>query len=104
MYPVTFSEFLEQRDERLYLYYMSIDSLEPLPDVFFFDRLSQAFTAYRISGGMPAAAMKMIEKDLSGVETTLRNILQDYSLDFVKHATPLLANRISHVWKLFRWK
>ena len=35
MYPVTFSEFLEQRDERLYLYYMSIDSLEPHPDVFF---------------------------------------------------------------------
>ena len=65
----------------------------------FFDRLSQAFTAYRISGGMPAAAMKMIEKDLNGVETTLRNILQDYSLDFVKHATPLLANRISHVWR-----
>lgn len=44
-------------------------------------------------------AMKMIEKDLEGVETTLRNILQDYSLDFVKHATPLLANRISHVWR-----
>ena len=43
--------------------------------------------------------MKMIEKDLEGVETTLRNILQDYSLDFVKHATPLLANRISHVWR-----
>lgn len=98
MYPVTFSEFLEQRDAGLYQYYMSIDSLEPLPDVFF-DRLSQAFTAYRISGGMPAVAMKMIEKDLEGVETTLRNILQDYSLDFVKHATPLLANRISHVWR-----
>ena len=98
MYPVTFSEFLEQRDAGLYQYYMSIDSLEPLPDVFF-DRLSQAFAAYRISGGMPAVAMKMIEKDLEGVETTLRNILQDYSLDFVKHATPLLANRISHVWR-----
>lgn len=50
---------------------MSIDSLELLPDVFF-DRLSQAFTAYRISGGMPAVAMKMIEKDLNGVETMLR--------------------------------
>ena len=37
---------------------------------------------------MPAAAMKMIEKDLSGVETTLRNILQDYSLDFVITAKP----------------
>ena len=73
MYPVTFSEFLEQRDASLYQYYMSIDSLELLPDVFF-DRLSQAFTAYRISGGMPAVAMKMIEKDLNGVETMLREL------------------------------
>lgn len=97
MYPVTFSEFLEQKDPQLYSYYLSINGTEPLPQVFF-DRLSQAFTAYRISGGMPEAAMKMIEKDMTGVETTLQNILQDYSLDFVKHASPLLANRIAHVW------
>ena len=97
MYPVTFSEFLEQKDSGLYRYYKSINSLEPLPQVFF-DRLSQAFTAYRISGGMPEAAMKMFEKDIKGVENTLQNILQDYALDFVKHASPLLANRISHVW------
>lgn len=97
MYPVTFSEFLEQKDSGLYRYYKSINSLEPLPQVFF-DRLSQAFTAYRISGGMPEAAMKMVEKNIKGVENTLQNILQDYALDFVKHASPLLANRISHVW------
>ncbi|MDO4368754.1 MAG: AAA family ATPase [Bacteroidales bacterium] len=97
MYPVTFSEFLEQKDAGLYRYYQSINSVEPLPQVFF-DRLSQAFTAYRISGGMPEAAMKMIEKDMKGMETTLQNILQDYTLDFVKHSSPLLANRISHVW------
>ncbi len=97
MYPVTFSEFLEQKDNGLYRYYKSIDSIEPLPQVFF-DRLSQAFTAYRISGGMPEAAMKMIEVDMKGVETKLQNILQDYTLDFVKHATPQLANRISHLW------
>ncbi len=97
MYPVTFSEFLEQRDAVLYRYYQSINSLEPLPQVFF-DRLSQAFTAYRVSGGMPEAAMRMIDKDINGVEKTLQNILQDYALDFVKHASPLLANRISHVW------
>ncbi len=97
MYPVTFSEFLEQKDEGLYRYYQSINSLEPLPQVFF-DRLSQAFTAYRISGGMPEAAMKMIGMDLKGVESTLQGILQDYALDFVKHASPLLANRVSHVW------
>ncbi len=97
MYPVTFSEFLEQKDAGLYRYYQSINSLEPLPQVFF-DRLSQAFTAYRISGGMPEAAMKMIGMDLKGVESTLQGILQDYALDFVKHASPLLANRVSHVW------
>ncbi len=97
MYPVTFSEFLEQKDAGLYRYYKSINSFDSLPQVFF-DRLSQAFTAYRISGGMPEAAMKMIEKDMKGVEATLQGILQDYALDFVKHASPLLANRISHVW------
>ena len=40
----------------------------------------------------------MVEKNIKGVENTLQNILQDYALDFVKHASPLLANRISHVW------
>ena len=35
---------------------------------------------------------------MAGVETTLENILKDYSFDFVKHASPLLANRISYVW------
>ncbi len=97
MYPVSFSEFLEQKDAGLYRYYQSITSLAPIPDVFF-ERLSQAFTAYRISGGMPEAAMKMLSLDKVGVETVLGNILKDYSFDFVKHATPQLANRISHVW------
>ena len=97
MYPVTFSEFLEQKDPGLYRYYQSIHEAEPLPQIFF-NRLSQTFTAYRISGGMPEAALKMVNQDIAGVETTLRNILQGYTLDFVKHASPLLANRISHVW------
>ena len=97
MFPVTFSEFLEQKDASLYRYYQSINGFEPIPDVFF-ERLSQAFTAYRISGGMPEAAMKMLLSDKSAVETVLNNILKDYAFDFVKHATPQLANRISHVW------
>ncbi len=97
MYPVSFSEFLEQKDAGLYRYYQSIKYVDPIPDVFF-DRLSQAFTAYRISGGMPEAAMKMLSMDKVAVETVLKNILKDYAFDFVKHATPQLANRISHVW------
>ena len=97
MFPVTFSEFLEQKDAGLYRYYMSIKAVEPLPEVFF-NRLASSFTAYRICGGMPEAATKMLDADMAAVEEKLRNILKDYGFDFVKHASPLLANRISHVW------
>ena len=97
MYPVTFSEFLHARDSRLYDYFTSIDSLEPLPQLFF-DRLSEAFMAYRICGGMPEATMAMLETDLTRVEEKLHNILKDYSLDFIKYTNPILANKIGHVW------
>lgn len=97
MFPLTFSEFLEQKDAGLYRYYMSIKAVEPLPEVFF-NRLASSFTAYRICGGMPEAATKMLDADMAAVEEKLRNILKDYDFDFVKHASPLLANRISHVW------
>lgn len=97
MYPLTFSEFLELKDAGLYRYYQSINHVNPLPQVFY-DRLLQAFNAYRIAGGMPEAALKMIEQDVAGVERTLHAILKDYSFDIVKHASPVLANRITHVW------
>lgn len=97
MFPLTFSEFLEQKDAGLYRYYMSIKAVESLPEVFF-NRLASSFTAYRICGGMPEAATKMLDADMAAVEEKLRNILKDYGFDFVKHASPLLANRISHVW------
>ena len=97
MYPLTFSEFLERKDAGIFRYYMNINTLEPLPEVFF-NRLASSFNAYRITGGMPEAAMKMLDADMTAVEEKLRNILKDYTFYFVKHATPLLANRISHVW------
>ena len=97
MYPLTFSEFLEQKDAGLYRYFISIKAVESLPEVFF-NRLASSFTAYRICGGMPETATKMLNADMASVEEKLRNILKDYTFDFVKHATPLLANRISHVW------
>lgn len=97
IYPLTFSEFLKRKDEGLYRFYQTINVAEPLPEVFF-NRLADAFTAFRICGGMPEAAMKMLDADVSGAEEKLRNILKDYSFDIVKHSIPLLANRIAHVW------
>ena len=97
MHPLTFSEFLEQKDRALYRYFTSITAAEPLPQVFF-DRLTLAFNAYRVAGGMPEAAMKMLDADVAATDVVLSNILKDYVFDFVKHATPMLANRITHVW------
>lgn len=98
MFPLTFSEFLLARDPRLHAYFMSINMPEPLPQLFF-DRLNEAFTAYCICGGMPEAATAMLNADMKRVEEKLSDILKDYSLDFIKHTTPILANRITHVWK-----
>jgi predicted AAA+ superfamily ATPase len=40
----------------------------------------------------------MVDGNLLRVEEILSNILKDYSLDFVKHTIPTMANKISHVW------
>ncbi len=98
MYPVTFSEFLRARDARLFSYFASISSLEPLPQIFF-DRLMEAFSAYRICGGMPEAAAAMLDGDMPKAEEKLANILKDYSLDFIKHTSPVMANKVNHVWQ-----
>lgn len=97
MYPLSFAEFLRAKDGRLYKYFMSLDDLSPLSQIFF-DRLSDAFNAYRICGGMPEAAAAMMESGIQKAEEKLNNILRDYSLDFVKHTTPVLANKIGQVW------
>lgn len=98
MFPLSFSEFLRAKDERLYSYYQAITTTDPLPQIFF-DRLSEAFNAYRICGGMPEVAMAMLNGNLEEVDQKLANILKDYSLDFVKHTTPTLASKIGHVWQ-----
>lgn len=98
MYPLTFTEFLKTKDALMYEYVQSIDRIEPLPQIFF-DKLRETFIAYSICGGMPEPATLMIDfDDLKKVDAALRDILDDYSLDFVKHTTAALAPRINYVW------
>lgn len=97
LFPLSFSEFLRAKDKNLHNYLQSIGSLEPIPQLFF-DRLAEVFTTYRICGGMPEAASAMLNGDTQETDTVLNSILKDYSLDFVKHASPLLASRVGHVW------
>lgn len=99
MYPLAFTEFLESYDNLLFKYYEQLDSIEPMPQIFY-DKLREAYISYCICGGMPEVAMNMIGKtDIESVEEKLDNILKDYSRDFIKHTTAVEANRIDLVWQ-----
>ncbi len=98
MYPLTFTEFLKTKDPAMYKYMQSIDKIEPMPQIFF-DKLCESFTAYSICGGMPEPATLMADfNDMAKVDAALRDILDDYALDFVKHTTAALAPRINYAW------
>lgn len=98
MYPLTFTEFLKTKDSSMYEYMNSIKEIAPIPQIFF-DKLREAFIAYSICGGMPEPATLMIDfNDMEKVDSALWDILNDYTLDFVKHTTPALAPRINYVW------
>ncbi|MBQ0156356.1 MAG: ATP-binding protein [Bacteroidales bacterium] len=99
MYPLTFSEYLELYDTKLYAYYQQIDKAEPIAQIFF-DKLKEAYLSYCICGGMPEVSMCMIDNnDIASVESKLGKILNDYSRDFIKHTKPVLANRIDQIWQ-----
>lgn len=99
MFPLTFSEYLESYDNNLYVYYNQIDTIEPIPQIFF-DKLKEAYLSFCICGGMPEVAMCTIGKnDIKAIEEKLDSILKDYSRDFIKHTKPIQANRIDYVWQ-----
>lgn len=98
MYPLTFTEFLQTKDQNMYGYMCSIDKIEPLPQIFY-DKLKESFIAYSICGGMPEPATLMLDfNNMEKVDNSLQNILNDYTMDFVKHTTPALAPRINYIW------
>ena len=98
MYPLTFSEFLEAKDNNAYNYFCSINKIEPIPD-YFFDRLRENFTAYCICGGMPEPANELIMNGVESVDKKINDILRDYSSDFIKHTAPATANKIDLIWR-----
>ncbi|WP_321424283.1 ATP-binding protein [uncultured Bacteroides sp.] len=98
LYPLTFAEFLQATDKSMSDYLNDIDKVAPIPEVFF-NRIQEHFNTYMICGGMPSAAYEMVEThDVSRVDTALQEVLNDYRLDFSKHADSRLIPRISHVW------
>lgn len=98
LFPLTFSEFLVQKDAEMASYLESIQAIEPLPD-YFFNRILESFRLYSISGGMPEPAKELVQNiDLSRAERILDNINQAYELDFSKHVPAKDIQKISFIW------
>lgn len=87
IYPMTFTEFLlANGDENLVKYMDSINIIEPIPNIFF-NQLHEKLKMYFITGGMPESVRAWTqERDTGLVQSSLRDVLNAYALDFSKHA------------------
>ncbi len=99
IYPMTFTEFLMAcGDKNLIDYLNALDRIEPIPDIFF-HQLYDKLKMYFITGGMPESVRSWAEeKDAGLVQSTLRNILGSYELDFSKHAEVKDIAKLNLIW------
>ena len=99
VYPMTFTEFLwALGEEKLVQYIDNIDSLDPVPDIFF-NQLHEKLKMYFITGGMPESVRAWAEdKDVARVQKVLRDILDAYELDFSKHAEIKDIAKLGLIW------
>ncbi len=98
LFPLTFLEFLAQKDPEMASYLESIQAIAPIPD-YFFNRILESFRLYMISGGMPEPAGELAESaNLERVEALLDHINQAYELDFSKHVPARDIQKISYIW------
>jgi len=99
VYPVSFIEFLEAADTQLFNFLETINTIEPIPDLFF-SRLTEKLKMYYISGGMPEAVLTLLgEFHVEKTDEVLQNIINSYKLDFSKHIDNKDIVRIIQVWE-----
>lgn len=99
VHPMTFTEFLwASSEEKLVQFIDRIDTLEPIPDIFF-NPLREKLKMYFITGGMPEAVRALTgDADVAEVQKVLRDILNAYELDFSKHAPAKDMAKLGAIW------
>ena len=98
LWPLSFSEFLLNAAPKLYDYVEQIAELAQIPD-FVLSEIEKEFVRYQCIGGMPAAVAAFMDGvDMGHIESSLRNILAMYRLDFSQYANPTETMRIAAVW------
>lgn len=98
MYPVSFREFLACDSPKVFNFFQDLSSLEPLPEIIMGHAI-ESYRRYLVCGGMPAAAVAMLDSLGSGeIENRQNQVLIAYSLDFAKHAPSGNIPRIAAIW------
>ena len=98
MYPITFKEYLRAGAPSTYKYIEAMEQPQHLP-LIIFDQLMSEYRRYMICGGMPEAAVAMLENQgMQQVDAILQGILDLYELDFSKYAEPREIPRICAIW------
>ena len=98
LYPISFKEFLRSSDEQIYQYVEELTEPRHLPEIVL-NKLKLEYRRYMICGGMPEAAVAMLEnRGMQAVDDVLQNILDLYELDFAKYAAARDIPRIHTVW------
>jgi len=99
IYPLTFDEFLDATDERLYTYYCSIRKEQQIEEIFH-NRLLEAYNNYLIIGGMPECVASWIKhKDPAKIFQIQRELIEVYENDFSKHNGKVNSGRILMVFR-----
>ena len=98
MFPVSFKEFLRASDEKTFAFVEELDTPRHLPEIVL-NKLKTEYRSYMVSGGMPDAAVAMLEnRGMSALDLILQGILDLYELDFAKYAEPREIPRIHAIW------
>lgn len=97
--PMTFEEFLDANgDHNLVEFMRSINSIEPIPEIFA-GPLIEKLKMYYIIGGMPEAVLVWTEdRDIREVDKVQSEILEAYEHDFAKHADANDVPKIRLIW------
>jgi len=99
MHPISFLEFLQTSDPKTFEYVAELRVAERLPEIIL-NKLKLEYKRYMICGGMPEAAMAMLDnKGVAEIDDVLQGILDLYELDFSKYADSKEIPRIRAIWK-----
>lgn len=97
LYPMSFSEFLENLNENQLLEQLKAKNWDIIS--LFHEKLVELLRLYYFVGGMPEAVSNYIEnKNLEEVRSIQQKIIIGYENDFAKHAPNEIVPKIRLIW------